>query len=130
MAQQRDSLSVDDLAYLVPESNAAWLEGRGDGRAEVYEAYYVRTRMALADRFDLQTANDEYPQWIARRPSSLLRALNAPAIGKALVTLVVLSIAARAVPHLALRLPMGTGGALAAVFALRIFVRRRARSAV
>jgi hypothetical protein len=119
---------MDDLAYLVPESNAAWLDGRGDGRVEAYEAYYSRTREALADGFDLEAANEVYPQWLAQRPARLLQMLNGPAVGKALVTILVLSIAAQAVPQLALRVPMGTCGALVAAFIVRLFFRRRGKS--
>jgi hypothetical protein len=118
---------MDDFAYLVRESNAAWLEGRGDGRVEAYEAYYASARKALADGFDLESANEEYPQWLTHRPARILQALSAPAVGKSLVTLALLAVASRALPHLALRLPFATCAPIVAAFVFRIYSRRRAR---
>ncbi|WP_321794635.1 hypothetical protein [Caballeronia sp. J97] len=47
-----------DFAYLFPDSVAAWLQGRGDGRFQRYERHYRSDRAASSPEiFDLEKSN-------------------------------------------------------------------------
>jgi hypothetical protein len=119
---------MDDFDYLARESNAAWLEGRGDGRFEHYERFYQSERQRQAAAFDLERANEGYPQWVAHQPSRLLSTLSAPWFGRVIVALFAVYIGSRAVPALASAAPAATGVLLVVAFAgLRVFHRRRRR---
>lgn len=117
---------IEDFAYLASESNAAWLDGRGDGRFERYERFYQAERAMHAESFDLEKANEQYGEWANRQPSPLLAFLSAPLFGRAAVGSLCLYMGSRIVPELAKGMPMATGGMLVAAFiALRIFHHRR-----
>ncbi|MBU6486215.1 MAG: hypothetical protein KGQ57_00130 [Burkholderiales bacterium] len=120
---------MEDFAYLVQDSNAAWLEGRGDGRVEAYEGFYASERSDHSDDFDLEATNEQYAKWIADRPSRKLAMLNAPLFGRAAVALFSIYIAAKAFPVFASKLPYATGGLLVVAFvSLRVFHRQRRKS--
>ncbi|MCA8205240.1 hypothetical protein LGM71_29810 [Burkholderia sp. AU33545] len=113
---------MDDYAYLVAESNAAWLSGRGDGRFERYEQFYRTQCGAGADGFDLERTNEEYGEWVHRQPPRLLALLAKPAIGKVFVAIFCVYMAAQFVPMVAGQAPRASGVLLGATFVgLRIF---------
>lgn len=116
---------MDDYAYLVSDSNSAWLGGRGDGRFERYEKFYHAERASCGDRFDLEHANEAYSRWLANRPPRLAF-LARPAIGRVAVALFCVYMAAQLVPALAARAPQATGILLVVTFVgLRLMHRRR-----
>ncbi|CAM2158529.1 conserved protein of unknown function (plasmid) [Pararobbsia alpina] len=51
---------MDDFAYIFRDSVAAYLRGDGDHRFRVYDRYYRSRRLELKERFELETANEEY----------------------------------------------------------------------
>ncbi len=117
---------MDDFDYLVSESNAAWLDGRGDGRFEKYESFYRGARAQQAGEFDLEKANEQYAEAGGKSPSRLFSMASSPLFGQLAIALLAVFIAARAVPVLAHKVPYVTGGLLVAAFvALRVFHRRR-----
>jgi len=117
---------MEDFDYLSPDSNAAWLEGRGDGRFEQYERFYQSERVSKAEAFDLEAANEGYAQWAGAQPSRLLGTLSAEWFGRVVVAFFCVYLASRALPTLARAAPIATGVLLATAFvALRIFHRRR-----
>jgi hypothetical protein len=121
-----DQFQMEDFDYLSPDSNAAWLEGRGDGRFEQYERFYQTERSSKAESFDLEASNEGYATWVGGRPSRLLRMLSAQWFGKVLVAFLCVYLASRAVPMLARAAPVATGVLLGTAFvALRVFHRKR-----
>ncbi|APA90634.1 hypothetical protein BJG93_33115 (plasmid) [Paraburkholderia sprentiae WSM5005] len=119
---------MEDFDYLVPESNAAWLDGRGDGRFERYERFYQSERAIDTAGFDLETTNEGYREWASRQPSRLLSSLSAPWFGRVAVVFFCLYMGCHLVPGLAKAMPEATGGMLLVVFiGLRMFHRRRSR---
>ncbi|MFL9995238.1 hypothetical protein PQR34_32425 [Paraburkholderia sediminicola] len=117
---------MEDFDYLVRESNAAWLDGRGDGRFERYESFYHAARSQQAGEFDLEKANQQYAETAGKSPSRLFSMANSPLFGQLAIAMLAVFIASRAVPVLAQKVPYITGGLLAAAFvALRVFHRRR-----
>lgn len=56
-----------DLAYLLPESAKAWLEGHGDGRFESYERYYRRALKRGTDALDVEDLNEKYETYARAR---------------------------------------------------------------
>jgi hypothetical protein len=118
--------TMEDLDYLVPESNAAWLDGRGDGRFERYEQFYQDERARLAEGFDLKKSNEGYEEWANRQPSRLLSMLSAPWFGRVAVVFFSLYMGSRLIPAVAKLQPVATGGLLIAAFvSLRVFHWRR-----
>ena len=62
---------MDDFAYIFRDSVAAYLRGDGDHRFRVYDRYYRSRRLELNERFELETANEEYSgRFIAHRRSA------------------------------------------------------------
>jgi hypothetical protein len=119
---------MEDFAYLAKESNAAWLDGRGDGRFEQYEKFYQSEREADAAGFDLERVNDCYGNFASDKPSSLLSLLSAPWVGRVAISLFALYMGTRIVPQLAKIGPAVTGIVLVVAFVgLRVFHRRRKR---
>ncbi|MEZ2311390.1 hypothetical protein AB6809_32625 [Paraburkholderia sp. RCC_158] len=121
-------MKMQDFDYLARESNAAWLDGRGDGRFDRYEQFYRSEWDQTADQFDLEKVNEAYLDWSAARPSRLLSALSAPWFGRVAIALFSLCMGCRLVPGFAKAMPEATGLALVVAFVgLRIFHRRRKR---
>ena|ERR1700692_2525226 len=58
---------MDDLAYLVPESAKAWLDGQGDGRFQSYERYYRRASNRCKDDLDVEDLNEKYETYARDR---------------------------------------------------------------
>ncbi|MFM0046044.1 hypothetical protein [Paraburkholderia sediminicola] len=117
---------MEDFDYVVRESNAAWLDGRGDGRFERYESFYQGVRAQQEGDFDLEKANEEYAETAGKLPSRLFSMANSPLFGQLAIAMLAILIASRAVPVLAQKVPYVTAGLLAAAFvALRVFHRRR-----
>jgi len=117
---------VEDFDYLLPDSNAAWLDGRGDGRFEQYERFYQTERAGRADAFELETVNEAYALWAGQQPSVLLRMFSAQWFGRVLVAFFCVYMGSRAVPALAGAAPLATGVLLGSVFVgLRIFHWKR-----
>lgn len=117
---------MEDFDYLTPDSNAAWLEGRGDGRFERYERFYQAERAQQADSFDLAQSNEGYAKWVNQQPSRLLSTLSASWFGRAAVAFFSVYMGARLVPTLAAAAPIVTGAMLiVALIALRVFHWRR-----
>ncbi|TCK33432.1 hypothetical protein B0G84_7652 [Paraburkholderia sp. BL8N3] len=120
---------MEDFDYLARESNAAWLDGRGDGRFERYERFYQSERAANATGFDLEKANEGYVEWTSTQPSHLLSLLSAPWVGRVAVALFALYMGTRVVPQLAKAGPVVTGiGLIIAFVGLRVFHRRRRKA--
>lgn len=121
---------MEDFDYLVDESNAAWLDGRGDGRFQRYESFYQDARAQQAAAFNLETVNEKYAEAGGRPPSRLLSLVSSPLFAQLLIAMLAVFIASRAVPMLAQKVPFVTGGLLVAAFiALRVFHRRRRKQA-
>ncbi|QGZ66977.1 hypothetical protein [Paraburkholderia acidisoli] len=119
---------MDDLAWMVRESAAAWLRGHGDARFPGYEAFYRDAWRAGTDNFDLEKLNEDYAKWVSERPSRLAIGLNRPIVGQALIGVLAAWIGAHTVPIAAGMAPKATAGLLVATFvALRIFHRKRRR---
>ncbi|AJW93779.1 hypothetical protein QHI69_37010 [Burkholderia gladioli pv. gladioli] len=121
---------MDDLAYLVAESNAAWLAGRGDGRFQRYERFYRSEREKQAAAFELEQVNEAYPDWVGSQPPRVIGMLARPWFGKVLVALTCMYVGAEVVPTVSSAMPYKSTALLCAVFVgLRIFhwKRRRAR---
>ncbi len=122
--------TMDDLAYLVAESNAAWLAGRGDGRFQRYERFYRSEREKQAATFELEQVNEAYPDWVGSQPPRVIGMLASPWFGKVLVALTCMYVGAEVVPTVSSAMPYKSTALLCAVFVgLRIFhwKRRRAR---
>ncbi|MCO1368729.1 hypothetical protein [Burkholderia multivorans] len=120
---------MDDLAYLVADSSAAWLDGRGDGRFERYERFYRSEREKLADAFELEQVNEAYATWIGSQPSRVLGALSKPWFGKVLVALTCMYVGAQVVPAVSTAIPYKSTVLLGVAFVgLRIFHRQRRRA--
>lgn len=116
---------MEDFAYLAKESNAAWLEGRGDGRFERYESFYQSERAADVAGFDLEKTNEGYGSFASSQPSPLLTFMSAPWVGRVSIALFALYMGTRVVPQLAKVGPAVTGiGLFAAFVSLRIYHRR------
>lgn len=121
---------MHDLAWMVRDSASAWLRGYGDERFDAYEKFYREALTAPGERRELETINEEYSQWATDRPSPLVRLLNRPATGRALVGLFTVWAAAQAVPHAARLAPRSTAVLLVVAFVgLRIFHRKRRKLA-
>jgi hypothetical protein len=117
---------MEDFAYLTRESNAAWLDGRGDGRFERYERFYQSELAGSPLGFDLEKSNEGYVEYTDSLPAPMLSFLNAPWVGRLAISLFALYMGTRIVPQLAKVGPSVTGIALVAAFVgLRIFHRRR-----
>lgn len=72
---------MQDFAYLFPDSVAAWLRGRGDGRFQRYEKHY-RTDRATApssETFDLEKSNLLFSQRFGDDRSPIVSVLNSKA---------------------------------------------------
>ncbi len=91
---------MEDFDYLAPDSAAAWLEGRGDGRFERYERFYQLER-SNADNFDLELTNEGYAAWAGRRPPRLTAMVSPPWFGRVVVGFFSFYMAIRTVPTLA-----------------------------
>ena len=116
---------MDDFAYLARESNAAWLDGRGDGRFDRYEKFYQNERAVNAAGFDLEKANEGYVDYVSNQPTRLLSLLSAPWVGRVTIALFALYMGTRVVPQLAKIGPAVTGiGLILAFIGLRVFHRR------
>ncbi|WP_244259657.1 hypothetical protein [Paraburkholderia phenazinium] len=121
-----EDMTMDDFDYLASESNAAWLEGRGDGRFEQYERFYQTERTSKAESFDLEATNEGYATWAGARPSRVLRMVSAQWFGRVLVAFFCVYLASRTVPTLARAAPVATAVLLGTAFvALRVFHRKR-----
>ncbi|HEM7888280.1 MULTISPECIES: hypothetical protein [Burkholderia] len=117
---------MDDLAYLVAESNAAWLEGRGDGRFERYERFYQAQRETRAESFELEQINEAYPDWVGSQPPPVLGMLARPWFGKVLVALTCMYVGTAAVPVVSTAIPYKSTALLGVAFiGLRIFHWKR-----
>lgn len=117
---------MDDFDYVVRDSNAAWLEGRGDGRFERYESFYRGMRTRHAGEFDLEKANEAYAAQGRQSSSRLLLLASSPQFAQFSIGLLAVFIASHAVPALARQLPYATGALLLAAFVgLRVFHRQR-----
>ncbi|TDN59087.1 hypothetical protein [Paraburkholderia sp. BL10I2N1] len=113
---------MEDFDYLAPDSNAAWLDGRGDGRFERYEKFYQAEREQQAERFDLERSNEEYAKWRREQPSRLLSTLSAPWFGRVAVAFFSVYMGVGTVPALAGAAPYATGAMLIVTFVgLRVF---------
>lgn len=120
---------MDDLAYLVAESNAAWLDGRGDGRFERYERFYQSQRETQAETFELEQVNEAYPEWVGAQPPPVLGLLARPWFGKVLVALTCMYVGAQVVPAVSTAIPYKSTALLGVAFVgLRIFHRKRRRT--
>ncbi|MDQ7979988.1 hypothetical protein QYH69_22355 [Paraburkholderia sp. SARCC-3016] len=116
---------MEDFDYLAPDSAAAWLEGRGDGRFERYEQFYRLERSSSED-FDLESANEGYAEWAGRQLPRLTAMISGPWFGRVVVAFFSCYMAAQTVPMLASRVPFPTGAMLVVAFiGLRIFHRKR-----
>ncbi|WP_176060323.1 hypothetical protein [Paraburkholderia sp. BCC1876] len=121
---------MEDFDYLVDDSNAAWLDGRGDGRFQRYENFYQDARVQQTAEFNLETVNEEYAKAGGRSASRLVSMVNSPLFAQLLIAILAVFIASRAVPVLAQKVPFVTGGLLVTAFvALRVFHRRRRKKA-
>lgn len=119
---------MDDLAWMVRESAAAWLRGHGDARFPGYEAFYRDAWRAGTDSFDLEKLNEDYANCVSERPSRLAIGLNRPVVGQALIAVLAAWIGAHTVSIAAGMAPKATAGLLVATFvALRVFHRKRRR---
>lgn len=78
---------MEDLAYLVPESSAAWLSGQGDGRFRRYEKYYQHKLADLKSNFDLEKVNEAFEQVAGATPAQPPQARISVLLGKAAVGL-------------------------------------------
>jgi hypothetical protein len=117
---------MEDFDYLAPDSNAAWLDGRGDGRFERYERFYQTERAQQADGFDLERSNEDYAKWASRQPSRLLSLLSAQWFGRVAAAFFSVYMASRTVPALAGAAPVATGAMLIVAFVgIRVFHWRR-----
>lgn len=117
---------MEDFDYLAPDSNAAWLDGRGDGRFERYEQFYQAERAQQADSFDLERSNEGYAKWVREQPSRLLSKVSAPWFGRVAVAFFSVYMGARMVPALAGAAPVATGAMLVVAFVgLRVVHWRR-----
>jgi hypothetical protein len=117
---------MEDFDYLATESNAAWLDGRGDGRFERYERFYHDERTRQAENFDLEKANERYGEWASHQPARLLAFVSGPWFGRVAIAFFSLYMGSRLVPHLASQLPVATGVMIAFAFvSLRVFHWRR-----
>jgi len=113
---------MDDFAYLARESNAAWLDGRGDGRFERYEQFYRDERALVAEGFDLKKTNEGYEEWASRQPSRILSMLSTPWFGRVAVVFFSLYMGSRLIASVAKLQPVATGVLLIAAFvSLRVF---------
>ncbi|WP_175035421.1 hypothetical protein [Burkholderia lata] len=120
---------MDDLAYLVSESNAAWLDGRGDGRFERYERFYQSERERQAETFELEQVNDAYPEWVGSQPPRVLGMLSRPWFGKVLVAFTCMYVGTQAVPAMSSAIPYKSTVLLGVAFVgLRVFHWRRRRA--
>ncbi|WGS55103.1 hypothetical protein LFL96_34700 (plasmid) [Paraburkholderia sp. D15] len=117
---------MDDFDYVVRDSNAAWLDGRGDGRFERYESFYQDSRAKQADEFDLEKTNEAFAKVAGRSPSRLFALASSPNFARLAIALLAVFITSRTVPLVAVKLPYATACMLAgALVALRIFHRRK-----
>ncbi|WP_175831154.1 hypothetical protein [Burkholderia cepacia] len=120
---------MDDLAYLIVESNAAWLDGRGDGRFERYERFYQSAREKQGETFDLEQVNKAYPEWVGTQAPPVVGMLSRPWFGKVVVTLTCMHIGAQAVPVMSAAIPYKSTVLLGGVFVgLRVLHWRRRRA--
>lgn len=69
---------MQDFAYLFPDSVAAWLRGRGDGRFQRYERHYRSDRASAnsPDAFDLEKSNLLFSQRFSGGKWRFVSALN------------------------------------------------------
>ena len=117
---------MEDFDYLATDSNAAWLDGRGDGRFERYERFYQEERAQQAEKFDLEQTNEGYGEWVSRQPGRILSVMRGRWFGQVLIAFFSVYMGSRLVPTLAGRLPVATGAMLALAFVgLRVFHWRR-----
>ncbi|MFM0076988.1 hypothetical protein PQQ86_38195 [Paraburkholderia sediminicola] len=117
---------MEDFDYLATDSNAAWLDGRGDGRFERYERFYHQERAQQAEKFDLEKTNEGYGEWASRQPALMLSLISGPWFGQVAVAFFSVYMGSRLVPALAGKLPVATGAMLAVAFVgLRVFHWRR-----
>ncbi|CAE6956692.1 hypothetical protein R70199_07008 [Paraburkholderia domus] len=90
---------MEDLAYLVPDSFAAWLGGQGDGRFRVYEQYYQRELAVRKSNFDLEKVNEQFGQAGTRPPQvPISRLLGKAAVG--LFAIYAVSLVLKAASHI------------------------------
>jgi hypothetical protein len=119
---------VDDFAYLFRDSTAAYLRGVGDARFSRYERYYQQRREALADKFDLESANEEYVPPTPNRLASLVRVLDSRATSRILVGFLFAGLGASFLRTLGPHQPGGVGIAIVVAFVgMRMAYRRRRR---
>jgi hypothetical protein len=121
---------MDDLAYLVPESARAWLEGHGDGRFESYERYYRRALNRGMDALDVEGFNKQYETYARERVKA-----SAVKVGHYLVTVTVIGfglyLLAKVVVSGSDVAPKMTGVLLlAGIVARKVFQRRQRAAAV
>jgi hypothetical protein len=82
---------MQDIAYLFPDSAAAWLEGRGDARFQRYERHYRADRATVQSQeaFDLEQSNIRFAQRFGSSRRQFAAASKSKAFG-ALATFLIL----------------------------------------
>lgn len=121
----------EDYAWVRRESVSAWLDGRDDGRAALYERFYRAAYRENPDAFDLEATNERYAEvcrQIQFQPWRKLGRFNQAWLEKLVVMLIGIFLVGRLAPVLVHASPaLGAGGAIALFVGLRI-LRRRAKA--
>jgi hypothetical protein len=120
---------MEDLAYLVPDSAKAWLEGGGDGRFESYERYYRRALNSDKDELDVESVNEKYGTYARAHSRAAAVKLGNLIIGVTLIGFG-LYLSGKLVIGASDLAPKSTGAfMLIGIVALKLFQRRHRRAA-
>jgi hypothetical protein len=120
---------MEDLAYLVPDSAKAWLDGGGDGRFESYERYYRQASNRDKENLDVEAVNEKYGTYVGARVRASATNAGNFVIGMTLIWFG-LYVSGKLVVGASDVAPKSTGAFMViGIVALKLFQRRRRRAA-
>lgn len=117
---------MEDLAYLVRESSAAWLGGHGDGRFKAYENFYRHELDTRKRHFDLEKVNEDFER-VATDASNMPPAARTGAVvGKAAIGIFVIYLVSLVLKQTSQISPAASGAVVIAIlFGLRKMRRKQ-----
>jgi hypothetical protein len=121
---------MQDFAYLFPDSVAAWLRGRGDGRFQRYEKHYRSDRgtAPIPEAFDLEKSNLLFSRRFGGDKCRFVSVLNSKAFAALGTFLIFLWGGSLLLSTIGTSQPVAAGVALCVLFTAARAYKLKARS--